>query len=184
MPDPLFQIRPARSATDLEAAVQLFNAYASSLGIDLCFQDFATELRTLPGKYAPPDGELLLARDIFGDPMGCVGLRPIAADGCCEMKRLYVSPRARGLGLGKALIEAIIAEAERIGYQEMRLDTLPTMAEAIALYRKAGFMPIKAYYDTPLAGTIFLARALAARSEYAVETRVPSPLSAHGRPPN
>ena len=162
MPETFFQISPVRSATDLEAAARLFDAYASSLGIDLSFQDFAAELATLPGKYASPTGELLLARDIHGKPLGCVGLRPIALDGCCEMKRLYVSPRGRGLGLGGALVDAIIGEAVRIGYQEMRLDTLPAMVEAIALYRKIGFMPIKPYYDTPLAGTIFLGRSLAA----------------------
>jgi ribosomal protein S18 acetylase RimI-like enzyme len=82
-------------------------------------------------------------------------------DGCCEMKRLYVAPRGRGLGLGRALVDAIIGEAVRIGYREMRLDTLPTMAEAVALYRKAGFMPMEPYYDTPLAGTIFFGRPLA-----------------------
>ena len=77
----------------------------------------------MPGKYAPPAGELLLARDIHGEPFGCVGLRPLAPDGCCEMKRLYVSPRGRGLGLGRALIDAIIGEAKRIGCREIRLDT-------------------------------------------------------------
>ena len=160
MPD-AFQIRPVRTTADLEVAVRLFDAYASSLGIDLAFQGFAAELATLPGKYAAPAGELLLARDIQGEPLGCVGLRPMMSGGCCEMKRLYVSPRRRGLGLGRALIDAIIGEAVRIGYREMRLDTLPTMVEAIALYRKAGFMPIQPYYDTPLAGTIFLGRSLA-----------------------
>jgi ribosomal protein S18 acetylase RimI-like enzyme len=139
----------------------LFGAYASSLGVDLGFQDFATELATLPGKYAPPAGEPLLARGSRGEPLGCVGLRPMAPDGCCEMKRLYVSPGGRGLGLGRALVEAILSEAVRIGYREMRLDTLPFMAEAIALYRKAGFQPIEPYYATPLAGTIFLGRSLA-----------------------
>lgn len=162
MPQIVFQIRPVRTAADVAATAQLFNAYASALGIDLSFQDFAAELANLPGRYAAPAGALLLARDLPGEPLGCVGLRPMAGDGCCEMKRLYVSPRARGLGLGRALVDAIIAEAVRIGYQEMRLDTLPTMAEAIALYRKAGFMPIEPYYATPLAGTIFLGRSLAA----------------------
>jgi GNAT superfamily N-acetyltransferase len=137
--------------------VQLFKAYAASIGIDLGYQDFDTELATLPGKYAPPHGELLLARDRDGAPLGCVGLRPIEPDGCCEMKRLYVAPDARGLGLGKALIVAIIGEAERIGYKEMRLDTLPTMAEAISLYEQVGFRPIEAYYQTPIAGTLFFA---------------------------
>lgn len=78
------------------------------------------------------------------------------------MKRLYVSPDGRGLGIGKKLIEAIVREASRIGYREMRLDTLPSMAEAISLYRKAGFVPIARYYDTPLVGTMFFARRLAA----------------------
>jgi GNAT superfamily N-acetyltransferase len=160
MPQIVFQIKPVRSATDLETTVRLFDAYASSLGIDLSYQDFAAELATLPGKYAAPAGELLLARDMTGEPLGCVGLRPIAPPGCCEMKRLYVSPRGRGLGLGRALVEAIIGEAARIGYYEMRLDTLSSMVEAIALYGKAGFVPIKPYYDTPVAGTIFLGRPL------------------------
>ena len=159
-----FQIRPARSAADLEAIVQLFDAYASSLGIDLGYQDFATEVATLPGKYAAPAGELLLARDSNGDPLGCVGLRPIEPDGCCEMKRLYVAPEARGLGLGRALIDAVIAQAVRIGYREMRLDTLPTMAEAISLYKKARFSPIEPYYETPIAGTLFFARRLVSQS--------------------
>jgi ribosomal protein S18 acetylase RimI-like enzyme len=157
-----FQIKPARAAADFEAAAQLFNAYASSLGIDLAFQNFAAELATLPGKYAAPAGELLLARDRQGKPLGCVGLRPIVPNRCCEMKRLYVSPQGRGLGLGRALIDAIIGEAVRIRYREMWLDTLPGMVEAIALYRKAGFTPIEAYYDTPVAGTMFLGRSLVA----------------------
>lgn len=121
----MFQIKPVRSVADLKATVRLFKAYASALGVDLGYQDFATELATLPGKYAPPAGELLLARDNHGEALGCVGLRPIKPDQCCEMKRLYVSPRVRGLGLGSALIDAIIGEAVRIGYIEMRLDTLP-----------------------------------------------------------
>jgi ribosomal protein S18 acetylase RimI-like enzyme len=160
MHNTLFQIKPVRSSADLEATVQLFNAYASSVGVDLGYQDFATELATLPGKYATPTGELLLARDSHEEPLGCVGLRPIKPDGCCEMKRLYVSPKARGLGLGRVLIDAIIGEAVRIGYSEMRLDTLPTMAGAISLYKKAGFIPIEPYYETPIAGTLFFARPL------------------------
>jgi len=136
--------------------LQLFNAYASAVGVDLSYQDFATELATLPGKYAAPAGELLLARNNNGDPLGCVGLRPIEPDGCCEMKRLYVSPKARGRGLGRVLIDAISKEAKRTGYSEMRLDTLPTMAEAISLYEKAGFTQIESYYETPIADTLYL----------------------------
>ena len=113
----------------------------------------------MPGKYAPPAGELLLAR-LDNEPVGCVGLRPLV-DGCCEMKRLYVSPMGRSFGVGKALINAIVLEAKRIGYQEIKLDTLPSMAEAISLYEKAGFNAIAPYYETPLAGTLFLGRSLA-----------------------
>ena len=162
MREPLFNITPVRSSADLAATARLFDAYASSLAIDLSYQDFATELATLPGKYAAPVGELLLARDNHGEPLGCVGVRPITPEGCCEMKRLYVLPQTRGLGLGRALIDAIVAEAVRIGYGEMRLDTLPSMTAAIALYRQAGFAPIGAYYATPIEGTVFMARPLAA----------------------
>src|SRR5215207_3431052 len=102
-------------------------------------QNFEAEMEAMPGKYAPRAGELLLARDRGGTPMGCVGLRPLDAHGCCEMKRLYVLPEGRGSGLGRKLIDAVVREAERIGYHEMRLDTLPSMAGAIALYRKLGF---------------------------------------------
>ncbi len=158
--EPGFQISPARSAADVAATVRLLEAYAASLDVDLGYQNFAGEMAAMPGYYAPPAGELLLARALGGEPLGCVGLRPIAPEGCCEMKRLYVSPRARGLGLGRALMMALVGAAERIGYTEMRLDTLPAMAEAIALYRAAGFMPIAPYYDSPVAGTHFLARPL------------------------
>ena len=160
MSETLFHIKPVSSLADLQATVELFNAYASSLGVDLGYQGFAMELATLPGQYAAPAGELLLARNSRGEPLGCVGLRPVEPHGCCEMKRLYVSPRARGLGLGRALVDAIIGQAIRIGYNEMRLDTLPTMIEAIGLYQRAGFVPIDPYYDAPIAGTFFLARPL------------------------
>ncbi|KAL2352683.1 acetyltransferase [Cryomyces antarcticus] len=155
-----FSIKPARSAEDLEAIVCLFRAYAVSLGIDLSFQDFETEMAAMPGKYAYPGGELLLARNLEGMAVGCVGLRPIAPAGCCEMKRLYIVPAGRGLGIGKALVKAVVEVAGSLGYREIRLDTLPSMVEAISLYTNAGFAPITPYYDTPLAGTIFLSRAL------------------------
>ena len=165
MREPLFHIRPVRSAADLDATVRLFEAYAASLDIDLAFQDFAAEIAAMPGRYAPPAGELLLARGAEGEPLGCVALRPMPLEGRCEMKRLYVSPRARGLGLGRALIDAVFAEAVRIGYREMRLDTLPSMTRALALYEKAGFVPIEPYYDTPIADTVFLGLPLASGAE-------------------
>jgi GNAT superfamily N-acetyltransferase len=161
MAEDIFRIGAVGTAGDLETAKGLFEEYAASLGVDLAYQNFAAELAGLPGRYAPPEGALLLARGEAGEPLGCVGLRPLAPLGCCEMKRLYVSPRARGLGLGRALVDAVLSEAARIGYREMRLDTLPSMAGAIALYRSAGFEPVAPYYDAPIAGTIFLRRRLA-----------------------
>ncbi len=151
-----FAITQAATPADLAAAIVLFRAYAASLDIDLAYQDFEGELAAMPGKYAPPSGEILLARDGSGAAVGCVALRPIAPEGCCELKRLYVAPEGRGAGLGQSLVEAVVAAAERIGYREMRLDTLPTMTGAIALYRKLGFAPMPAYYETPVAGTIFM----------------------------
>ncbi len=155
-----FQILPVRPRRDLRAAASLFRAYATSLPIDLAYQGFEEEVAALPGKYAPPSGALLLARRADGEAIGCVALRAIEPEGCCELKRLYVSPEGRGLGLGRALVTAILAEAAQLGYREIRLDTLPTMTGALALYRKAGFEPTAPYYDTPITGTVFLAKRL------------------------
>jgi ribosomal protein S18 acetylase RimI-like enzyme len=151
-----FRLEPVRSAADIEAVAGLFAAYAESLGIDLTFQGFEAELASLPGDYAPPEGELLLARLSGGKPAGCVGIRPLDGD-MCEMKRLYVPPAARGLGLGKALAVAIIAKAVELGYREIRLDTFPSMTAAIGLYKAAGFRIIPPYYDNPISGAIFMA---------------------------
>lgn len=149
-------IAPVRSADDLAAVAALFQAYEASLDVDLGYQDFATELAALPGKYAPPTGALLLARDANGQPLGCVALRPMTEPRRCEMKRLYVAPAGRGTGLGRSLMLAIIDAAKAVGYRELWLDTLPSMAEAQGLYRAAGFEPAEPYYDTPVAGTVFL----------------------------
>ncbi|UJR17246.1 hypothetical protein I4U23_004141 [Adineta vaga] len=158
----LFNIVPVRSIEDLEATVNLFRSYAESLGINLAFQNFENEMATMPGKYIPPTGELLLARDLQGEPIGCVGLRTLGSSGsrCCEMKRLYILPKARGFGVGKALVKAILDTARTLGYHEIKLDTLPNMEAAIGLYKKLGFVETKAYYDTPLEETIFLVRSL------------------------
>lgn len=156
MPEVQFHIRPVRTAEDLAATTDLFRAYAAALSVDLAYQDFGSELAGLPGKYAPPYGELLLARGTDSTALGCVALRSMEPAGCCEMKRLYVAPEARGTGLGKALIEAILEAARRAGYQELRLDTLPEMMDAQALYARLGFVRIEPYYDTPIAGTVFM----------------------------
>ena len=151
-----FHIRPVRTPDDLAATAALFQAYAASLPVDLGYQDFDAELATLPGKYAPPDGELLLARDGDGAALGCVGLRPLASEGGCEMKRLYLTPAARGLGLGRALTDAVIDAARRLDYRDLRLDTLPTMTTAIGLCEQMGFQRIAPYYAPVPPGTIFL----------------------------
>ena len=155
-----FEFRPVRSGEDVAVAAGLFRAYAAALGVDLAYQDFEAELASLPGKYAPPAGELLIALASVGQPLGCVALRPTEPLGCCEMKRLYVAPAARGLGLGRALVEAILGTAAGAGYRELRLDTLPDMIDAQALYERMGFVRIAPYYDTPIAGTVFMARTL------------------------
>jgi len=151
----LIEIVRAHSTRDIENARSLFKEYAAWLEIDLCFQNFEKELSELPGDYAPPDGRLLLA---FVDRAlaGCVALRKIA-DGVCEMKRLFVRPEFRGQSLGRGLTAAIIRNAKQMGYQRMRLDTLPPkMNDAIALYRSLGFREIEPYYQNPVPGAIFM----------------------------
>jgi len=155
-----FSIAPVLAAADLFDIQELFRSYAESLPIDLAYQGFEDELAGLPGKYAPPAGAMLIARGADDRALGCVALRPIAGEGVCEMKRLYVEPKARGSGLGGALIAAVIESARTAGYREMRLDTLPTMAAARAMYARAGFREIAPYYSTPIEGTIFLALSL------------------------
>jgi putative acetyltransferase len=151
-------IRAAASKADWVEARRLFEEYAASLGFDLSFQDFDRELASLPGEYAPPRGAILLAEDDSG-AAGCVALRPLA-DGACEMKRLYVRPAHRGTGLGKRLAEAVLAEARARGYRRMRLDTVPGMEAAIALYRALGFQEIKPYRLNPIPGALFMEREL------------------------
>ena len=149
------EITHARSEADLEEARKLFREYAAWLEIDLCFQNFEKELAGLPGDYAPPDGRLLFVRE-NGKVAGCIALRKLGA-GLCEMKRLFVRPEFRGQGLGRSLIGAIILEAKEIGYQRMRLDTLPPkMNDAIALYRSFGFQEIEPYYSNPVPGARFM----------------------------
>ncbi|MBM3787778.1 MAG: GNAT family N-acetyltransferase [Acidobacteria bacterium] len=143
------EIRPAHSG-DMEQVRALFREYQQSLGIDLCFQSFEEELASLPGRYGPPGGLILLA-----EQKGVVALRPLDP-ATAEMKRLYVRPSAQGTGLGRALAEAAISEARRKGYRRLRLDTLPQMGKAIKLYQKLGFQEIEPYTENPIHGALFL----------------------------
>jgi ribosomal protein S18 acetylase RimI-like enzyme len=151
---PSTRIYPATTGGHVEDARTLFREYAASLNISLCFQGFETELAGLPGKYAPPSGCLLLAGS-NSQLAGCVAVRPIEGD-ACEMKRLFVRPEFRGLGLGRQLAVDIISQARSIGYRIMRLDTLETLKPAIALYETLGFKTITAYYENPLPGVVYL----------------------------
>ncbi|WP_315118128.1 GNAT family N-acetyltransferase [uncultured Clostridium sp.] len=133
---------------------QLFLEYTQSLKIDLSFQNFESEVETLPGKYGPPDGDLILAL-VDGEVAGCIALRKIS-EGICEMKRLYVRDNYRGIGIGKMLIDMIIKEASKFNYHYIRLDTLPMMGKAQDLYISFGFYDIEPYVYNPIKGARFM----------------------------
>jgi len=147
----IVEMEPVRPMSEIRT---LFLEYANEIRADLCFQGFERELAELPGRYAPPTGRLLLARE--GDrPAGCVALRQFG-DGICEMKRLFVRPAFRRQGLGRALAGRIIAIAREIGYTSMRLDSLASMKGAICLYESLGFRRIPPYYHNPNGTAVFL----------------------------
>jgi putative acetyltransferase len=158
-PDDVASIQPVISDSDIGHIRNLFLEYAESLDFDLCFQGFDEELETLPGRYARPDGELLLAR-LGANVAGGVGLRALTGKDVCEMKRLYIRPDFRGLKLGYKLADAIIQSARDSGYRLMRLDTLNSMVEAIRLHQALGFEPISPYYDNPLPGVVYFEKRL------------------------
>ena len=149
----MIKIIYARSQADFEKIKDLFIEYQKFLNIDLCFQKFEEELKTLPGSYASPDGCLLLALDDT-TVAGCVALKRLS-DNVCEMKRLFVRPPYRGKGYGKLLAKEIIKEARIIGYNKMRLDTLDSLKQAMGLYQSLGFKKIEAYYDNPLHNVVY-----------------------------
>lgn len=155
----MFAIRRATTAEEFEIARQLFREYRraiSQFGPNICFQSFDQELDVLPEMYGHPRGALFLAtRSTDGETVGCVGLRALEP-GVCEMKRLYVRESARGHGLGRHLVDALLAEARKLGYNRMRLDTLEPMTAARALYASLGFREIPPYNEHPVNGTSFL----------------------------
>ena len=155
---PVIEILSPRHEADLLQTKEIFLAYAKAINIDLCFQDFDTELANLPGDYLPPRGALLLAW-VDQKLAGCCAMRPIDSSdyaNAAEMKRLFVRPEFRGLGLGRQLAESIIDAARMSGYDSVLLDTLDDMEIARAMYEDLGFKEIPPYYHNPLAGAHYL----------------------------
>ena len=162
---PAFTIVHAKFPEDLEIVRSLVTAYTTWLNVDLTFQNYAAEMAGLPGKYAAPAGRILLARSNSSEQMlGCVLLRPLGTiesyGNCCEMKRLYVLPEGRGLGIGKELSKQAIEEAKKIGYEYILLDSLSRMTSALAVHEENGFKRCGAYYFNPHETAIFMARDL------------------------
>jgi putative acetyltransferase len=147
------RLRRVRSSREVDRVRTLFQEYARSLRIDLEFQGFAEELRSLPGAYAPPRGTLLLAT-WDGHDAGCVGVRPLSRR-TAEMKRLFVLSRFRGRGTGRVLAERAVRAARELGYRSLRLDTLAEMTAATALYRSLGFHEVPPYRYNPVPGARF-----------------------------
>ena len=144
----------AETEEDYRLAADLLREYEAGLGVDLCFQGFPEELRTLERTYGPPGGRFLILRS--GEQIaGCVALED-SGDKVCEMKRLYVRPKFRGKGLGRKCAEEVVQIAREMGYAAMRLHTLPAMREAVALYRSMGFTEIAPYDETPVGGVLFM----------------------------
>ena len=150
------EILEAITPDQIEQVRNLFREYRAELAVEPCFKSFDEEIESLPGVYAPPKGKLLLAV-VLGQPVGCVGLRPFAKDGSCEMKRLYVRPTFRGDKLGRKLAERILEEARQMGYSSMRLDSHPpSMQSAIAMYRKLGFHEVSPEPLEAIPGLIYM----------------------------
>jgi GNAT superfamily N-acetyltransferase len=143
----------------LETVRQLFIDYQQELNADLCFQSFDAELKDPLKKYGPPNGSLLLA--YYQDqPAGCIALQPLPEAGVCEMKRLYVVPGFRKYGIGRKLVQAILDDANTLGYHTMKLDTLDRLQPAIQLYKDFGFTDASAYYANPLEGVVYMQKQL------------------------
>ena len=158
MPPPRIKLITPGTPAQLEATRLIFREYAQQLGVDLCFQNFEAELADLPGDYSQPLGALLLAW-VDDELAGCCGMRPLMSSdypNACEMKRLYIRPAHRRLGLGRQLAETILDAARVAGYHHLLLDTLSEMESARALYKDLSFVEIPPYYHNPIAGAHYL----------------------------
>lgn len=155
------EIVEVTSKEDIEQVRNLFTEYRAELAVEPCLRSFDAEIASLPGKYAAPQGKLLLAR-VLGQPVGCIALRPFPIEGSCEMKRLYVRPPFRGDKIGRELAERIVQEARSLGYRSMRLDSHPpSMQAAVKMYRRLGFVEVEPDPLEPIEGLIYMELPLA-----------------------
>ena len=148
------EIKEVKSFEEYKVATELFQEYAYQTGYDLEFQNFNEELKKIESHYSAPGGAIFIGYDEEGVPIGCFGIRKFDAS-ICELKRMYLKPEARGLGIGKQLLNKAIEVGSELKYKKMRLDTLPTMVSAIKLYEKTGFYKIEAYRFNPVAGALY-----------------------------
>jgi GNAT superfamily N-acetyltransferase len=155
-----YKVGPVRSSRELNATRDLIREYVHWLDIDLAIEGFEAELPQFPEPYAPPTGDLLLAQTNAGEALGCISLRALDASGTWEIKRLYVRAGARGAGIGRGLVQAVLERASAIGYRQTMLDTLPWMTSAIAIYRAFGFAPIPAYWNNAVPDIIYFGKKL------------------------
>lgn len=154
-----YTILNASTETHYDTGKALFQEYAASLNFKLCFQGFEAELASMKTQYAAPAGALLLAENTAGEPVGCVAVRQWK-DATAELKRMYLRKEARGQGLAQRLLDTALETARHLGYQTIRLDTMPDMQVAIALYRKNGFYDIAPYRENPDSGAVYLEKKL------------------------
>lgn len=155
----MISIKEVKTTKEYEIAKTLFKEYVALLGVDLSFQNFQEELENIAVQYSKPDGVLFIAYQNEQTPVACFGVRKLTTE-ICELKRMYVRKEARGIGLGSQLLTKSFEVGQELGYQKMRLDTLPTMGAAIKLYTKAGFYEISAYRFNPIIGTKFMEKVL------------------------
>ena len=148
------ELKEAKSFEEYQLVAELFKEYAAQIGHDLAFQNFNEELQKIESHYSPPGGSIFIAYNEEGTPVGCFGIRKLDSS-ICELKRTYLKKEFRGLGIGNLLLRKAIEVARELGYQKMRLDTLPTMDSAIKLYEKTGFYKIEPYRFNPIEGALY-----------------------------